>query len=78
MRHCKRCGRVIPDEHDIGEPRYVFTRRGRGRMDLQRVRTYGCRVRLTAVSPLGRVEVPATPQRTKFNDTAYRHESRFT
>lgn len=78
-RFCNRCGRPLDAEHhDIGESKFVFARRGRGRMKLQKVRIYGCRVRLTAVSPAtGRTIVPNTTDRIKETDTAYRHESRF-
>lgn len=47
-------------------------------MQVRKVRTYGCRVRLTATSPVdGRTIVPNTSQRISETDTAYRHESRF-
>jgi hypothetical protein len=78
MRYCNRCGRPLDAEHhDLGDPSFVTFRRGRGRLPLQRVRIYGCKVRLTSVDDAERTSVPDTPQRTKSNRTAYRHESRF-
>ena len=80
-RLCSACGRRLnPDEHEVAEKRVLVpARRGRGRLGVQRVRVYGCRVRLAATNPAtGRVFVPATGQRIKELDIGYRHESRFT
>lgn len=77
-RLCTRCGRRLnADEHEIGEKRTILVRRGRGRVGMQRVRTYACRVRLAATSPSGKTFVPPTPDRFDPTYASYRHESRF-
>lgn len=79
-RICNRCGRKLtPEEHDVlrypddykdkakrGTIQKVTVgmRRGRGRLGFQKVRLYGCRVRLIATSPVtGKTLAPAHPQR---------------
>lgn len=78
-RICRACGRRLnADEHDIGEPRTILVRRGRGRVGMQRARTYACRVRLAATSPsTGKTFVPPTADRFEPTLASYRHESRF-
>lgn len=78
-RICTRCGRPLnEDEHTLGDPRIVFVRRGRGRVKVQKVRTYECKVRLAGTKPDGETFVPATPDRIGDRDISFRHESRFT
>lgn len=84
-RICVRCGRRLnDDEHhvlvdDDGEAikRWTMVNRGKGRMGLQRVRVYECRVSLIATSPAtGKILRPAHPQRIKELDTRYVHNDR--
>lgn len=77
-RICQHCGRPLnAQEHNLGDPRTIITRRGRGRVKVQRVRTYECKVRLAATNAAGVTFVPATPDRIGDADVSYRHESRF-
>lgn len=92
-RICKSCNRPLdaehhdllryPDDHPdkAGEVVKVpmVVRRGRGRLGIQMIRRYGCRVRLIATSPVtGKTLVPTHPQRLLAAGGArYVHESRF-
>ncbi len=89
-RICHRCNRPLDGEHhDIlrhedgpnkGKPirRTMIVRRGRGRVGVQKVTVYGCKVRLVATSPVtGKTLVPSHPQRISELDTRYVHEDRF-
>lgn len=88
-RICPRCNRPLDAEHHTilrhekgprkGQPirRPMIVRRGRGRLGIQKVLTYECKVRLIAQSPsTGKVGVPPSPQRIKELDTRYVHEDR--
>jgi hypothetical protein len=94
-RICTRCNRELNEqEHDVlrypddykdeakrGKVMKVpmVTNRGRGRIGIQMIRRYGCRVKLIATSPVtGKTLVPSHPQRLLAAGGArYVHESRF-
>jgi hypothetical protein len=79
-RWCPRCNRPLDATgHDPADPpsAVVPVRRGRGRLGVQRVRRWTCRVRLVATSPAtGKTLAPNTPQRLAILDTRYVHVDR--